>query len=240
MFGRLFTTTTVALLSGVVSLPSLRGADTHNSTIMLARPNGNGAQTEEVHPFTHVAYIPADADPTSIRFSKIRLVKVGSRISYTDDRAYCQQLAFRDPGGSIACPSSHTDAYVPAYEVTYSYVGQPLSTEDLSRDFSFSVYFRMDELAPGVKRALPVGRKGRSEAATYFTVTTKRETTRQVAIDNQHSTFCDGTYRDGAWTHTDTRCQDLITYTIAEVPSGYITVRVDPLAPRMTLAGASK
>jgi len=207
---------------------------------MLARPNGNGAQTEEVHPFTHVAYIPADTDPTSVRFSKIRLVKVASRISYTDDRAYCQQLAFRDPGGSIACPSSHTDAYVPAYEVTYSYVGQPLSTEDLSRDFRFSVYFRLDELAPGVKRALPVGRKGRSEAATYFTVTTKRETTRQVAIDNQHSTFCDGTYRDGAWTHTDTRCQDLITYTIAEVPSGYITVRVDPLAPRMTLAGASK
>lgn len=240
MIERIFTTTTVALLSGVVSLTLLRAEDTVNSTIMPARANGNGAQTEELQPFTHVAYIPADADPTSIRFSKMRLVNVASKISYAFDRAYCEQLAFRDPGGSIACPSFHTDASVPAYEVTYSYVGEPLPVEDLSRDFTFSVYFRMDELAPGVEKALSVGRKGRSEAATYFAVTTKRETIRQVVIDNQHSILCDGTYSDGAWTHTDPGCQDHIAYSIAAVPSGYLTVQVDPLAARIASAKAVK
>src|SRR5271165_1159933 len=122
MIRRLFTPMTVALLSGGLLFPSLRAAETNNT-----------------NPATHSAYIPAGADLSTIRFEKARLVKVPSRIQYTSDTDYCKELAFRDPGGSIACPYARTEATVPAYEATYSYTGQAMASDEYAgRNFTFS------------------------------------------------------------------------------------------------------
>jgi hypothetical protein len=220
MLRRLVTPMTAALLSGGLLFPSIRAEDSNNHT-----------STTAVHPFTHFAYIPVGADLGTIRFEKVTMVKVPAGFQYTTDPDYCQELAFRDPGGSIACPSAQSEAPVPAYEATYSFTGQPLASDEYGgRNFTFSVYLQPGELAPDVQKALAGGKLSRSDAAAYFAVNTYREAVRRVAIDNQQSHFCDGNFVDGMWAHTDPGCNDNVVYAAVTVPSGYITVKVEPVS----------
>jgi len=219
MLRRLSTPMAAVLLTGGLLFPSLRAA-------------------ENLHPFTHLATIPAGADLSTIRFEKVRLVQLPSRIKYTSDEGYCKELAFRDPGGSMACPSARTEAPVSAYEVTYSFTGQPLGSDETGgRNFTLSVYFRPNELPPDVQKALSERKLSRSDAAAYFAVSTSREPAKRVVIDDRQSHFCAGNYVDGAWAHTDAGCLDTINYTSVTAPSDYITVKVDAASSRMQQAG---
>jgi hypothetical protein len=178
--------------------------------------------TEDAHPFTHLAYIPANSELGTIRFEGIKRVNVPARIKHIADGHYCAELAFSDPGGSMFCPSTRTGSVTAAYEVTYSFTGQPMASDELaSRRFALAVYFRPDELAPEVLHAV------RTDMAGYFAVNTYREPVRRVVIDSARSSLCPGSYRDGVWTHNDESCQDDIHYTAITTPSDSVTVRVD-------------
>jgi hypothetical protein len=230
MLRRLFAPTTVALLTGGLWLAPLRAGESNKSVpAVAAKPDGMEVHTGDLHPFTHLAYLPAGADPGTIRFEKVKLVKVATRVKYAMDSNYCKQLAFRDPGGSIACPSAETEASAPAYEVTYSVTGQPLaSDEHANPNFTFSVYFRPDELAADMQRTLAGGKLSRADRTAYFAVSTYREPVRRIALDETKSHFCEGNFVDGAWIHTDPGCKDNVSYTTVTAPSGYITVNVEP------------
>jgi hypothetical protein len=185
------------------------------AAVLSASLIAQGLYAEDLHIYNHTASIPAWSDPSSIRLEKIRLVKVPATLKNTTDQNYCGQLAFRDPGGSMFCPDARTVTTAPMYEVTYSYLGQPLASDESSnRRFTFHVYFRPDELTPDQKSSL--------------TVKTERETVRHTTIDSARSKFCDGGYVDGAWVHTQPGCKDVVQYTMTNAPADYLTVRVDP------------
>lgn len=212
------------LLCGGLFVPSLPAA-----TATAANPTPLEAQTEELHPFTHLAYIAAGADSGSIRFEGIQRVHVPIAIKHTADTSYCSELALREPGGSMFCPSEEVQAAV-AYEATYSYTGQPMASDEIaSRRFTFRVYFRYNELAPAVLHTASVGKPARAEMAEYFTVNTYREPVQRIVIDSARSSFCAGAFQDGVWTPSDRSCRDDIRYTAAATPSDYITVKVDAL-----------
>jgi hypothetical protein len=201
------------------------------------------AQTEDLHPFTHLAYIPANSELGTLRFERIKRVNVPTRIKRTTDANYCAQAAFRDPGESVLCPSTRTESVASAYEVTYSYTGQAMASDEFgSRDFTLKVYFQPDELAPEVRQAASARKPNRTDAAEYFAVNTYREPVRRVVIDSARSSFCPGAYEDGVWIHSDKSCQDDIHYTMITAPSDSVTVRVDavPLsAKRAALTAAN-
>ena len=219
----------LTLISLTLACGIVLGQDSNDSTFgLIAKSSASTAQEIELQPFTHVARIPADSDKGTIRFEKAKMVQVPTRIAYTINPSYCAELAFRDPGGSTYCPYMETGSPATAYEVTYSYDGQPLgSDEDGGRNFTFQVYFRPDELAPEVRQALTEKKVGRADLAGYFTVNTFREPARRMVIDEAKSHFCDGNFVDGAWTHTDASCDDEIQLKAVARLSDYITVRVD-------------
>jgi hypothetical protein len=80
--------------------------------------------------FSHLARIPVDSNAGTIRFEKAKLVQVPTSIIYTMNQGYCDDLAFRDPGGSMYCQQTQTGSTATAYEVTYSYIGQPMSSDE--------------------------------------------------------------------------------------------------------------
>jgi hypothetical protein len=183
---------------------------------------------QNLHPFTHEARIPAQSDTATIRFVKIRKVQVPTRVSSTMDTAYCPELSHRDPGGSMYCPSTQTGAPTSAYEVTYSFSGPALASDESgNRNFNFQVYLRPDELALELRRALADNKASRADLAGFFTVNTQREQVRVMAIDNAQSHFCDGNFVDGAWKNDSASCRDQVSYKPVIVPSDYVTVRVD-------------
>ena len=208
-----FTFFTLSLAAGIAS-----GQVTRGTTI-----------TQDLQPFTHLARIPADS--AKIRFEGAKMVKVPTRIASTMDPAYCEALAFRDPGGSMYCPAIQTGTPATAYEVTYSYIGQPLPSDEFGgRNFTFQVYFRPDELPPQVRRDFTERKANRADFAEYFKVSTVQEPVRRIVIDETKSHLCDGNFLDGAWTHTDANCKDKIYMKAIATPSDYITVRVDPVS----------
>jgi len=213
----------LTLASGIVL-----GQDSNDSTITLsAKSSASTAQEIELQPFTHVARIPADSDTGTIRFETVKLVQVPTRIAYVMNSTYCREVVMRDPGGSMYCPHEQMGSPAMAYEVTYSYIGQPLTSDEYgSRNFTFQVYFRPDELPPPVRRALIEKKVGRADLAGYFTVNTFREPAWRMMIDDAQSHFCDGNFVDGAWTHTDASCNDEIQLKAVALLSDYITVRV--------------
>jgi len=218
-----FTTIAAALLSGGLLIPALCADDSNHTTGTMA------VQPEGLSPFTHVARIPAGADLRTIRFEGVKMVELPTAGSYTMDADYCHELTFRDPGGSIACLHVQPGAPVAAYEATYSFIGQPLASDEYANQyFTFAVYFRPDELPADAQKALASHKMSREDAAGYFTVSTGRELVSRVAIDNSQSHFCEGNYVDGAWTRSNQRCQDKIAYGTLTEPSGYVTVKVDP------------
>ena len=164
-----------ALLCGGLLVPSLRAAASVEAIAKAPEPETTAAQL-----LTHIAYIPANSDPGTIRFEGIRLVSVPAGIQHTAGANYCAELASRDPGGSMFCPSASTAQRVTAaYEVTYSFTGQPMTSDELaSRHFTLKVYFHPDELAPEVRQAV-AGRLNRADTAAYFAVNAYREPKRR-------------------------------------------------------------
>ncbi len=218
-----------ALCAGLHS-PSLR-AEPLSKQPSVINNSGSSVQVEDLHPFTRFAYIPAGSDPSTIRFEKARTLQVPTKIRYTTDTQYCAELMlFRDPGGSMECPYRKAESPTAAYEVTYSYFGQELASDESGLGhFLFQVYFYPNELGSAVRSALSNRKLSPAERASYFTVKTSREQLQQIVIDEGRSVFCEYTLVDGVWTLAAPSCQERIKYKTITTPSDYITVRVDPI-----------
>ncbi|MGA2722853.1 MAG: hypothetical protein ABSG79_10620 [Bryobacteraceae bacterium] len=198
-----------------------------------------GVETTQLQPFTNIAEIPVGSDLSSIRFEGIKAVKVATtRTSITDQR-YCEG-GYREPGGSMYCPSVQDGSAMPAYRITYSYNGPPLGSDEYGNaHFTFSVIVRPIGLSPTVLQMMSARKMNRAAAAEDFKVATSPGFVPRVVIDQANSVFCDGSYIDGLWTHTDRNCEDKVTLKTVATPSDYITVRVDPAASTANLSSAS-
>jgi hypothetical protein len=237
---------TVAILGvGIVALLYF-AENTDNSSVALSaavtsvKP-GVETKIKDLHPFTHLASIPASSDPAKIKIEKVKATRVFTKEKTIVDPGYCKDMPFRDPGGSMFCPYTEDVAPAPAYEVTYSFKGEPLASDEYgNRYFTFQVYFRPEDLSPGLRRALSIGKMKRAELATYFNVTTSRMPVRAAVIDEANSSFCDGNYTDGNWIQKDPNCKDKVSFKTVTMPSDYITVQVDPVSPRAQQAALSE
>lgn len=196
-------------------------------------------KVQELHPFTHFASIPAGSDLSSVKFESVKMVRVATQSKSVIDERGCEEATQRDPGGSIDCSYTEFQAPSPAYEVTYSYLGQPMAGDEYGTShFTFSVYLRPDELSPAVQQALSENAMDKAAAARFFELNTSRDSVRQVRIDHSASKFCDGNFVDGSWMHTDSKCDDTISYKTITAPSSYITVKVDPVSSTSALKAA--
>jgi hypothetical protein len=195
---------------------------------------------QDLHPFTHTVSIPASSDTETIRFEKVKLTKVFTKVRSTTNPGYCDELQFRDPGGSMYCAFTQKESPLPAYEVTYSYRGQPLTSDEYgNRYFTFQVYFQPEELPPALRKAIS-GKVNRAELATYFNMATSRPLVRVAETNEATSTFCPGTYVDGAWVQNSASCVDDVRSKIVTRRSESITVRVDPVSSRTREAVATR
>ena len=138
------------------------------------------------------------------------------------------------------CQRITEESPVPAYQVTYSYRGRPMVSDEYGNTyFTFSVYFRQDELSQRLREILALGKIRRAALEEFFEVTMSRAPTQQIVIDSANSTLCDGNYLDGNWTNTNPTCEDKIVYQRVASASPYITVRVDPASSRIEAAAAA-
>jgi hypothetical protein len=189
---------------------------------------GEVVEFKNLQPFTHIAYIPVGADLSSIRVEGVKAVKVATERRSVTNLRYCEQSYAAEPGGSMYCPEASNESYVPAYQVTYSYRGQPIASDEYGNTyFTFSVYFRPDELSPGLHRALSSGKMSRSAASEFFPLTISRDWIPQVVVDQENSIFCDGYYLDGNRTRASPNCLESTAYKIVMSASPYVTVKVD-------------
>jgi hypothetical protein len=229
--------TLALIIVGIGALPfvaeNVANGPLELSAATRSTKNGVITQIKDLHPFTHVASIPASSDPEKIKFEKVKATRVFTKEKSVLDSGYCKDLQFRDPGGSMYCPYTEDESPAPAYEVTYSFKGQPLASDEYgNRYFTFQVYFHAEEFPSGLRRALSIGKMKRSELATYFNVVTSRPPVRAAVIDEANSSFCDGNYMDGNWIQKDPNCKDKVSFKTVTKPSDYITVQVDPVSPR--------
>jgi hypothetical protein len=199
------------------------------AVVAPAQAGNRTVVVQDRDPFTHVARIPVGSELSSIRFQGAKVVTIPTKNRLTTDAHYCEEAARRDSGGSMFCPAAQPEAFTRALQVTYSYEGRPLASDESgNRRFTFSVYFRPEELGPA-ERELVLRRKGsREDAAGYFKVTTARGLEQRLVVDEGNSTFCEGTYVDGIWVHTNPNCEDNVTFKTTAVSPDYISVRVDP------------
>ena len=184
----------------------------------------------DLAPFTHLAYIPSGADLSSIRFQSIKALKMATKQRSVTNPRYCdeERLAI-EPGGSMYCPVTAEESFVPAYQVTYTFTAPRMQSDEYGNtSFTFSVYFRGDEISPNLRDALSSGRLSHTDLAEYFQLTAFRESMQQEVIDEANSSICEGNYVDGNWTPTKPKCQDRIAYKNLASASPYTTVRIDP------------
>lgn len=212
--------------------------DISSVTAVAAARDRATVQISDLHPFTHVAYILAGADLSSIRIENIKAVKVATK-QRSVNPGNCDEL-WAEPGGSTYCPWTTDESPVPAFRVTYSYRGPSTASDEIGRNtnFTFEVYFRPEEISPRILRAFSSGKASRSAAAEFFQVTLGRDSMLQPILDKANSTLCDGDYVDGNWMHTNPRCEDTLTYKEVASASPYITVNVDPVSSSMEMAVA--
>jgi hypothetical protein len=193
----------------------------------------------DLQPFTHTAYIPAGADLSSIKIEGVKAVRVVANRRLVTNSRYCDQ-PWAEPGGSMYCARAEDEAPVSAYQVSYSYKGPPMASDEYGNThFTFSVYFSPDKISPELRGALDSGGIERTAAAEFFELTTSRDSVQITVTDQTNSTFCDGNYVDGNWTHTNPKCQDNVAYMVVASPSAYITVKVDP-SSRLETAKAER
>jgi hypothetical protein len=224
---------------GLAAQPSF-AANAGNGSLALSVPAATSAkrgvetQIKDLQPFTHFASIPATSNAGTIKFERVKTTKVFTKVKSTMDPGYCDDLQFRDPGGSMYCPYTQDESPAPAYEVIYSFKGEPLASDEYgNRNFTFEVYFHPEELPPALRKEISTGKVKRAELATYFNLTTSRLPVRAAVIDEANSRFCGGNYMDGNWIHNDPKCQDKVSYKTVTMPSDYITVQVEPGSPRL-------
>jgi hypothetical protein len=183
---------------------------------------------DDITAFGGTAVIPADADTRSIRFEGLKAVRIPTRIRYTADPAYCRD-SLHEPGGSMFCPRFQAEATVAAYEVTYSYTGAPLGSDDHGgRRFTLQVYFRPSELPASLLRSLAARKSPHERASSYFVLSAVRESEIRYVSNEARSVHCEGTYVDGNWQQTDSECDEILRTDPVSAPSGYITVKVTP------------
>jgi hypothetical protein len=191
---------------GIVALPYFAGKVDNGSlalsaAVTSAKP-GVETKIKDLHPFTHFASIPVSSDPSKIKIEKVKATSVFMKEKTIVDRGYCKDLSFRDPGGSMFCPYTEDTSPAPAYEVMYSFKGQPLASDEYgNRYFTFQVYFRPEELPPALRRALSTGKMKRAELATYFKVESSRAPVRAAVIDEANSSSA----METTWTATGFR-----------------------------------
>jgi hypothetical protein len=201
-----------------------------------ARPEQSGPKTrvDDRNPFTHIASIPATSDPSTIRFEKVKAIRAFTKVKVTTDGRYCDELRFSDPGGSMYCSYTQNEGPEAAYEVTYSYTGEPLASDEYSnRYFQFKVYFRPEELPSALRRAISTGHGKEPALAEYFNMTTSHLPVRRAVVDDANSRFCSGNYVDGNWSQSDPHCRDQVSLTTVTMPSEYIAVRVEPTSEEL-------
>ena len=200
---------------------------------------GDVVEITDLQPFTHVAYIPMGASLSSIKIESIKLVKVATKRRTTTDERQCNQ-PWAELGGSMYCQNTIDESSVPAYRVTYSYRGQPMASDEYGNTyFTFSAYFRPDEISPRLREIVASGKIRRAALEEFYQITTSREPVQQTAIDSAKSALCDGNYVDGNWTRTNPRCEDMVVYTKITAQSPYLTVRVDPVSSHLKTAAVN-
>jgi hypothetical protein len=206
------------------------------AVLLASLANGQSViKVNDLNRFDHGAQIPADADLASIKLRGVKLVSVPTKLEWNYDPSYCSELAFRDPGGSMYCPRIKFKGQERAYELTYSYTAQPMASDEYGgKYFTFSVYFRPEELTLPLREALAGSRSAQKDAAGLFDITTFSTPERRSAIDQENSRFCEGNFADGAWIQTDARCRDEVKHKTVTVASNFVTVRVSPPSQQIT------
>jgi len=104
-----------------------------NSASVAASMQVNGhvlVVAKELKPFTHAALVLVGCDLSSIRFQGAKAVTIPTRSRSATDVRYCEEEAFRDPGGSMYCPFVQPGAFTRAYQVTSSFGGLPLGFDE--------------------------------------------------------------------------------------------------------------
>jgi hypothetical protein len=202
--------------------------------------NGDVVESTNLHPFTHVAAIPMGSSLSSVRIESIKLVKVATKRRTITNDHYCN-LPWAEPGGSMNCQRTADESPVPAYRVTYSYRGQPLASDEYGNTyFTFSVYFRPDEIGSRLREMVALGKVRPADLEEFFQLSTSRESVQQTVIDPANSAFCDGNYVDGNWIRTNPKCVDRVVYCTVAAASPYISVRVDTTYSRIETAAAAR
>ena len=218
--------------------PETRRSEDVPSVMVSAPTEGREiVQISDLQPFTHIAYIPVDADLSSIKVEGIKMVKAATKVRSVTKPRDCDHPG-GEPGASPNCTRTTYQSRVPAVKVTYSY--RAPSDESGSAWSTFDVYFREDEIGPRVRRALFTAKISRSAAAELFEISTVRGSTQQLVLDETNSILCEGYYVDGSWVHTNPSCEDSVTYRKVTSPSPYITVKVDSAPSSLEAVVATK
>jgi hypothetical protein len=185
-------------------------------------------QVSDLNVYTHLAHIPMGYDDASIRFERVKAVKVYTQARYTFDFRYCDQLAAREPGGSMYCPRSEHITPEIAYEITYSYEGRPLTSDEFATQrFTFSVFFRRDDLPAALRERIAARSVKPANLGGFFRVSASHELTSRLVIDDANSKHCELRVDKSGWVLVDRDCVDTLAYKTVSLPSDYITVRVD-------------
>jgi hypothetical protein len=188
---------------------------------------------KDLNPFTHVAMIPAASELSSIKLERVKLVKIPTKLRLVMNSS-CDEQAFRDPGGSMYCPSTRREGMAQAYEVTYSYRGQPMASDgDAGKRFTFSVYYRPEELSSAVRALISRDKALRGDVAGFFEVHTSGDPQRRAVIDEANSKVCAGSYVDGSWIQAESGCKDDVKSKTVDMAAEYVTVRVEPSSTRV-------
>ena len=205
------------------------------SSAMVSAPTAGGeiVQTSDLHAFTHIAYIPANADLSTIRIGTVKMVKIATKLRSVSNTRDCDDW----PGNTADCVRTRYESLVPALRVTYWYKAPSTATEEPGDAYyTFSVYFRDDEIRPALLRSLSDGKLRRSAAAELFEISTSRPSIQQEVIDELNSTFCDGYYSESSWVHTNPTCEERVTYRQVASLSPYVSVKVDLAPPSLEAA----
>ena len=218
---QILTIATVAITSAYASaIPAV--AQTTNAP--TPRRGVEVEQVSDLHPFTHIAYIPADADLSTIRIDGVKMVKVATKQRSVSNVRDCDDW----PGNTADCTRTRYESRVPALKVTYLFKAPSKAAEEFGDAYyTFSVYFRADAVEPGLIRTLSAGKLGRNAAAELFEISTSRPLIQQDVVDEANSTFCDGYYGDSGWVHTNPTCVDKVSYRQVASMSPYVSVKVD-------------
>src|SRR5215469_16305013 len=200
-------------------------------SVMVSAPTEGReiVQISDLQPFTHIAYIPVDADLSSIKVEGIKMVKAATKVRSVTKPNDCDHPG-GEPGAPPNCTRTTYQSRIPAVKVTFSY--RAPSDESESAWSTFDVYFRAAEIGPRVRRALSTG--------NLFEISTVRGSTQQLVLDETNSILCDGYYVDGSWVHTNPSCEDSVTYRKVASASPYITVKVDSAPSSLEAVVATK